>query len=186
MPCQTQVPCKPLPTIIREAGFPKTTYLSLDVEGSEERVMNTVPNAATSFPFDVVMVEADRHNFAKNARVRNRVKVAGLKQAYVPESPGSVNELFVRPEIRDTRLSVLTDAKRIAAALTPTATTNLRSHLLRWPKSTFIGRMLADRKSEMLLWQRLYVGLTQEVEALMNMTHPLPVSGSALHAADAE
>ena len=46
-------------------GFPRVNFLSLDVEGSEERVMQTVVHtigkSPEDFPFDVVLVEADRH-----------------------------------------------------------------------------------------------------------------------------
>ena len=82
------------------AGFPRVNFLSLDVEGAEELVLKTV-NASLAtedaFPFDVVLVEAERSNPSKNERVRAMLRAGGLKQLPIEPSPGSFNDLFARP-----------------------------------------------------------------------------------------
>ena len=49
------VPCKPLSSILLDYGFTGADFLSLDVEGAEDRVLATVsPNA-----FQIIMVESN-------------------------------------------------------------------------------------------------------------------------------
>ena len=50
------------------------TFLSLDVEGSEELVLSTVQPGA----FRVIMVETDGSDLAKEERVRNRILSDGM------------------------------------------------------------------------------------------------------------
>ena len=57
--CTTKVPCKPLPDVMADAGFPRANFLSLDVEGGEARVMGTVlegvGNSSENFTIGVVL-----------------------------------------------------------------------------------------------------------------------------------
>ncbi|KAL1522316.1 hypothetical protein AB1Y20_017308 [Prymnesium parvum] len=108
MPCQATVPCQPLPAMMIDAGFPRVNFLTLDVEGAEEAVMNTVMRTVgteADFPFDVVLVEVDHRNRTKDNRVIAMLKSVGLEQIPIAQATGSTNALFVRPTIGDTRPS---------------------------------------------------------------------------------
>lgn len=74
------VPCQPLASLMRTAGLPEATFLSLDVEGMEEEVLMTVDPTA----FDLIVVEARHDTPEKNGRVRERVLQAGLCQLSRP------------------------------------------------------------------------------------------------------
>jgi len=95
------VPCAPLVRLMQRSGFERTTYLSLDVEGAELTVLQTI--TTVPFPFSVVLVEADGLNVGKNAAVRALLRRAGLKQLALPTVHGSNNELFVAPDLLDLR-----------------------------------------------------------------------------------
>lgn len=104
--CHPVVPCQPLPFIMTQQGFPRVTFLSLDVEGAEQLVLDTVikhGGTGDAFPFDVVLVEAERHAMQKNLRVRELLRNAGLRQLPLEPSPGSFNDLFVRATVVDPR-----------------------------------------------------------------------------------
>ena len=101
------VPCAPLPHIMRQAGFERATLLSLDVEGAEKFVLDTVPSH--EFPFDVVLVEANnRHHDIIEARkinlVDQMIENGGLRrsQLQTTKNLGPVNHLFARPLINST------------------------------------------------------------------------------------
>ncbi len=69
-----RVPCQPLSQIMREAGMPTATFLSLDVEGAESKVISTVdPNA-----FRTILVEMDGHDPSKDYQVHKTIVDAGL------------------------------------------------------------------------------------------------------------
>ena len=73
-----QVPCKPLSKVLHLNNFSKRVdFLSLDVEGSEERVLQTINPAR----FNVVLVELDHHNAVKDQRVRELLYKAGMIRA---------------------------------------------------------------------------------------------------------
>ena len=84
--CRTTVPCKPLTSIMRTAGFGRAHFLSLDIEVAED-VLEVIEKASP-FPFDVVLVEAERGS-AKNERVRALLRGAGLAQLPIELSPGT-------------------------------------------------------------------------------------------------
>lgn len=74
-PAQTvSVPCRPLARLMSSAGFDAAHFLSLDVEGSEERVLETVDPAC----FAVVLVEMDGLDPRRDARVHATLTQAGL------------------------------------------------------------------------------------------------------------
>ena len=58
------VPCRPLPSLMSQAGQDRATFLSLDVEGAEAAVLETANPAC----FDLIAVEADGADRAKDAR----------------------------------------------------------------------------------------------------------------------
>jgi len=106
--CFTKVPCRPLASIMADSGFPRVNFLSLDVEGHEELALHTALKNGTHgvrFPFDVLLVEAERHTIAKNARVRRLLGDSGFSRLAVPHAAGSHNDLFARSRLGDPRLS---------------------------------------------------------------------------------
>ena len=73
------VPCARLDVLMERAGLPeRVNFLSLDVEGAEFQVVSTVDPAR----FDVVLVELDGHDRAKDANVRARLTGAGLVDSH--------------------------------------------------------------------------------------------------------
>ena len=71
-----RVPCRPLSRIMHENGLPNATFLSLDVEGAEAIVLETVDPSA----FGVVMVEVEGNGSGqKDARVHELLERAGLR-----------------------------------------------------------------------------------------------------------
>ena len=105
-----RVPCRPLPHLVgRAARGDPITYLSLDVEGAEEAVLDSLdPNAP--FPFSVVLVEINRVARSKTSqftpssqRVMARLERAGLVRLPIASFPGSENGLYARPELGDPR-----------------------------------------------------------------------------------
>ena len=154
--CFPMVPCRPLPAIIASAGFPRANYLSLDVEGHEALALETVmATHADNFPFDVVLVEIDHRESAKNERVRALLRQAGLKQLPIPTNPGSFNDLFAKPSLGDPRRPLLS-----AASLA-----TRKSHFLK-PLIDHLPKRRSDemnRTSSHALVTRLLVGMTAAV-----------------------
>ena len=72
------VPCAPLSSLMASAGLHSATFLSLDVEGAEALVLETVDAAA----FTVVLVEMDGHSPTKDARVHQRLVAAGHRHLH--------------------------------------------------------------------------------------------------------
>ena len=60
-----------------KAGLETATYLSLDVEGAEFIVLQTIDSNGR-FPFSVVLVEASHYMKPKNAEVRKLLLKAGI------------------------------------------------------------------------------------------------------------
>ena len=164
--CSSRVPCRPLGAIIADAGFPQANFLSLDVEGGEEKVVQTLSKDLHSFPFDVVMVEADRHDHARNARVRRLLLDIGLKQRPLPQMPGSQNELFIRPEVHDVRTKLNHSRALLAALQTSAGKAQARQNLLPLEKSPWTAQLFKSNSA--LLLQRLVTGLGEsELEDLL-------------------
>ena len=73
-----RVPCQPLEQVMREAGMPSVSFMSLDVEGAEHKVISTVNPAA----FQVIIVELDGHDMKKDYAVHQAMTHAGLMQPF--------------------------------------------------------------------------------------------------------
>ena len=87
------VPCRPLSTLMADAGLRGgANFLSLDVEGAEEVVLQTVDPIC----FDVVLVEMDGTNPARDRRVHDRLEAAGL--AYQRNLGTHNSGVYLRPK----------------------------------------------------------------------------------------
>ena len=90
------VPCKPLPTLLRAAGYDRADFLSVDVEGSEEVVLRNADLAA----FAVVLVENAGEHAQRLAAILERMRSAGfalaldLRLGY--RKVGGWSQVFVR------------------------------------------------------------------------------------------
>ena len=100
-----EVPCAPLPKLMADAGLStaraSNAFLSLDVEGAEEMVLQTMDLG--SFPFAVVLVEMAGRDAGKDERVRDMLtKGAGLMLLSKPRalSRGSQNEVYGLGELK--------------------------------------------------------------------------------------
>merc|ERR1719473_1880048 len=70
------VPCKELKDILKDAGHRQVDFMSVDVQGSELHVLETVDPATLS----LVLVEAEGTSLPKNQRVREFMQKNGLLQ----------------------------------------------------------------------------------------------------------
>ena len=68
--------CTPLSTILREAGVNHVDFFSLDVEGAELIVLQTIDWSAVTF--GVLMVELDGKNQTKDVKVRELLRAKGF------------------------------------------------------------------------------------------------------------
>jgi FkbM family methyltransferase len=68
--------CTPLSTILQEAGVYHVDFFSLDVEGAELIVLETIDWSAVTF--DVLMVELDGKNATKDVKVRQLLRAKGF------------------------------------------------------------------------------------------------------------
>ena len=166
MACNARVPCRPLDSIIVDSGFPRANFLSLDVEGGEEKVLQTLSQDLSSFPFDVVMVEADRHDPKKNARVQKMLMDIGLEQRHLPHFTGSRNELYIKPHVRDLRPLPNQSTPLRAALKTPTGKTKAREYLLPIEKSEWITQQFNRNLHLLLDWLVLGLGDSEVQEIL--------------------
>lgn len=99
------IPCRGLSEILAEEGIEEVDFLSVDVQGAEEAVLQTatlgtVRGAPTMFK--TVLVEAERTAMDKNVRVRHMLEGAGLKKLFLSrhkEFSASYDELYVRPSL---------------------------------------------------------------------------------------
>ena len=109
------VPCKELGRIMFDAGHNGATFLSLDVEGSERIVLDTLNG--TAVPFRVVLVEADGRDVSKDRAVRTILTRGGLVQVEHPliRQSGSKNELFVHPKLNASFLPELAEFRALKA-----------------------------------------------------------------------
>ena len=99
-PGMVRVPCRSLTSLMAAHGLERgATFLSLDVEGAEAAVLETVEPAV----FSVVMVEADGKDLEKEKRVHRMLVAAGLRmhralsEALSMDRPRS--HAYVRPDL---------------------------------------------------------------------------------------
>jgi len=93
------VPCKPLSSILLDHGLERADFLSLDVEGAEDRVLATVPPDA----FQVIMVESNGKSAARVAALMRAASMRHAKHVSVPFSQvwlGSGVKEMVVPGVR--------------------------------------------------------------------------------------
>lgn len=95
-----EVPCKSLDDLMADSGITRADFLSLDVQGAEEKVLE----ATHPSHFKVIMVEADKSTSVKQrARVTERIVSSGLRRAANGVAvPGSAT--FVQPDIIPVRV----------------------------------------------------------------------------------
>ena len=93
------VPCRPLSALMHAHELERgADFLSLDVEGAELLVLETIDPAV----FSVILVELDGTDSRKDAAVRARIEAAGLRPAKHVNLYNS--ELFLKPGVRETPL----------------------------------------------------------------------------------
>jgi len=103
-----EVPCREMSDILAEAGLEEVDFISVDVQGAEDAVLNAsnlglVHGQPTMYK--VVLAESESTHEAKNMRVRAMLRESGLLQiphTYQPQKKpggGGYNELFVRPSL---------------------------------------------------------------------------------------
>ena len=166
MPCLSKVQCRSLPSIMANAGYPRVNFLSLDVEGGEETVLLTTGKTMDTFQFDVVMVEADRNDRAKNHRVANLLTKMGMKALYIPQSQGSTNELYVRPNIIDVRPNATSLKPLLDAAFALANHTRLMHAIKQHDTSRYL-HYIHNRTGGNTVIQRLVAGMHDEVDAFL-------------------
>jgi FkbM family methyltransferase len=97
----TRVPCRPLKAILADGGGSvAATFLSLDVEGAEEAVLETIHPAA----FRLILVECDGSSEGKDRRVHRRMLAAGMREARALRVPAS--RIYLHPNATDAELAL--------------------------------------------------------------------------------
>ena len=86
---RVQVPCRPMSHMLEEVGLRSVDFLSLDVEGSELKVLQ----AADVHAFKLIMVELDARNLEKDEAVRDLLRHGGF--TFVQCEVGN-NEVWVQ------------------------------------------------------------------------------------------
>lgn len=96
------VPCAPLGELMKEAGFPKVTFLSLDVEGAELDTLQSLHLLEQGPPFSVLLVETSRYDGSRNGQIFQLLKNngTGLAQHGHPHFAGSQNALFTDHDLK--------------------------------------------------------------------------------------
>ena len=112
-----RVPCLPLSLIMADTGLRDGAhFLSLDVEGAEETVLQTIDPAC----FHVILVEMDGTDRPRERRIHTRIEQAGLSLA--PQLATRNSAVYIRPKRARWRLRRLrrqrasTDAAQDAQA----------------------------------------------------------------------
>ena len=175
------VPCRPLPQILEQANLPRVTYFSLDVEGAEKLVMQTLGNLMTpsTFPFSVVMFEDNQDNFkiktnrfflesqANTRAVMEMLERSGLVELPLPAYRTSRNRLYVRSGLVDARPTGarLDRAERAAYALLQDESRNYSE----WKSNPFLVRNSMEqmpRNRTSWIASRLAMGMPDAVLSL--------------------
>jgi hypothetical protein len=106
------VPCRPLSALMADiGGMHSAHFLSLDVEGAEERVLETVDPAC----FAVVLVEMDGTHPRREKRIHARLQAAGLE--YMRRLALKGSNVYFRPKRVGWRLLTPSQAKDESKAL---------------------------------------------------------------------
>jgi FkbM family methyltransferase len=100
---RVQSACVPLQLILDATGLLEIDLFSLDVEGAELAVLETIDWGVTNI--HVIVVELDGHNPAKDQAVRSLLMLRGfvrhetgsIRDACVPGGDCTQNEVFVNP-----------------------------------------------------------------------------------------
>ena len=71
LPASIQATCRPLGAILRDAAVSHVDFFSLDVEGAELTVLQTLDQAAARSMFSLIMIEQDGRNNTKDREVRS-------------------------------------------------------------------------------------------------------------------
>jgi hypothetical protein len=104
VPAMVQVPCAPLPTLMRQAGLarsaeedPSATFLSLDVEGAEQLVLQY----ARPERFAVIMVEhrTELEGKGSRGRIDELMRRAGMRRAIALPVDRSV--VYLRSDVAE-------------------------------------------------------------------------------------
>lgn len=93
------VPCVPLQYLIDSTGLWDIDFFSLDVEGGERIVLETVDLERTNIK--VLMVELDEHNPEKNEWVRQHLTTAGFVNLGGEFMINKRNEVFLNPRFEE-------------------------------------------------------------------------------------
>lgn len=93
------VPCIPLQYLIDATGLWDIDLFSLDVEGGERIVLETVDLERTNIR--VLMVELDEHSSEKNEWVRQHLGKAGFENLGGEFMANKRNEVFVNPRFEE-------------------------------------------------------------------------------------
>ena len=171
----------PLPQLLEQANLPRVTYFSLDVEGAEKLVMQTLGNLMTpsTFPFSVVMFEDNQDNFkiktnrfflesqANTRAVMEMLERSGLVELPLPAYRTSRNRLYVRSGLVDARPTGarLDRAERAAYALLQDESRNYSE----WKSNPFLVRNSMEqmpRNRTSWIASRLAMGMPDAVLSL--------------------
>ena len=90
-----EVPCSSLKSILHRAGYTSIDFLSLDVEGAEDRVFRTVEASM----FGVVMAEADNYDPLKDQRVVKHALKGGLR--FSTRVRVRASNIFLRNDVQE-------------------------------------------------------------------------------------
>lgn len=95
------VPCVPLQLLIEATGVLDIDFFSLDVEGAEKLVLETVNLNKTNVR--LIMVEQDGWNRAKDQWVRDHLLEHGFKKVEVSFDNPHGNEIFINPNFGEVK-----------------------------------------------------------------------------------
>ena len=97
-----RVECREVRSLVSEVGFHGIDFASIDVEGAEDIVLDTLDLSTTK----VILVEAERCAMEKNKKVHRQLIAAGFVQLHlglIKPYAAAYTELYVREGIVDNR-----------------------------------------------------------------------------------
>ena len=98
------VHCAPLTTYLRHVGLSHIDFFSLDVEGAEQLVLETINFASGPVSFHVIMVESENRQCGKDCPKRDAVRALMQKAGFllytgIPRSDTFVNATMAQPKL---------------------------------------------------------------------------------------